>query len=57
MRLENLYLVTEADASHDGRRTFALEPLTFVPFDRRLIDVALLDPKSRAWVMTSSERS
>ncbi len=52
IRLENLIVVQEAAALHggDARAQFDFETLTFVPFDRRLIDTATLAPHERAWV-------
>lgn len=52
IRLENLIVVTEAPAlpGGDQRAQFAFETLTFVPFDRRLIDVTLLAPGERVWL-------
>ena len=55
IRLENLLLVQPAlpDAS---RRFLGFETLTLAPFDRRLIDPALLDAPERAWLDTYHAR-
>jgi len=49
IRLENLVMVTEAPET-DGRPMLAFAPLTLAPFDRRLIDVKLLNEEERRWV-------
>ncbi|MFQ6549572.1 M24 family metallopeptidase [Aestuariibius sp. 2305UL40-4] len=46
IRLENLVAVTP-DSQDDW---LAFETLTFVPFDRRLIDTAILAPFERDWI-------
>ena len=49
IRLETLLLVQPADFG--GKKPFLrFEVLTLAPFDRRLIDPALLDPAERAWL-------
>lgn len=49
IRLENLLLVTEAPI--EAKKPFlAFEPLTLVPFERALIDPALLTPDAIAWI-------
>ena len=51
IRLENLIVVQEAARGADAhRRQLAFETLTFVPFDRRLIDTARLSPDERQWL-------
>lgn len=50
IRLENLIVVTEAPPLGDNRQQFTFETLTFAPFDRRLIDLAMLSPGERAWI-------
>lgn len=53
IRLENLIVVQPAPQLPGGdpeRTQYAFETLTFVPFDRRLIDVAMLAPAERAWL-------
>jgi Xaa-Pro aminopeptidase len=50
IRLENLIVVTEAPPLGDNRPQLAFETLTFAPFDRRLIDLAMLSPGERAWI-------
>ena len=53
IRLENLIVVQPAPALPGGdpeRTQYAFETLTFVPFDRRLIDVTILAPAERDWL-------
>ena len=51
IRLENLMLVTPPAPIEGGtREMLGFETLTLVPFDRRLIDVALLTREERAWL-------
>ena len=55
IRLENLLLVQEAAVA--GRRPFlCFETLTLAPFDRRLLEPALLTAPERAWWDTYHER-
>jgi Xaa-Pro aminopeptidase len=53
IRLENLIVVQPAPAlpgGDDQRTQYSFETLTFVPFDRRLIDTTLLGPAEHAWL-------
>ena len=52
IRIENLLVVTRVEplAGGDGATQLAFETLSFVPIDRRLIDVGMLDPAERAWL-------
>jgi Xaa-Pro aminopeptidase len=50
VRLESLYEVVEADTDADGRRWLQLSPLTWVPFDPKLIDLDALDHRERSWL-------
>lgn len=53
IRLENLYVVTPADdmpPHPSGKRWFQLQPLTLIPFDKRLIDWPQLTAAERAWL-------
>ena len=53
IRIENLVAVERAhplDTADPGREMLGLETLTWVPIDRRLIDVAALSPGERAWI-------
>ncbi len=50
IRLENLLLVRPADAGGGGKPFLRFETLTLAPFDRRLIDQALLDRHEIAWL-------
>ena len=51
IRIENLLLVQPAPEQPDQVKPFLeFETLTLAPYDRRLIDLALLAPAERAWV-------
>lgn len=51
IRIENLLLVREAAERPDQVKPFLeFETLTLAPYDRRLIEPALLAPAERAWV-------
>ncbi|MBR9763452.1 MAG: aminopeptidase P family protein [Rhodobacteraceae bacterium] len=52
IRIENLIVVEPAAALEgaDARRMLSFETLTWVPIERRLIDVAALSAPERAWV-------
>lgn len=52
IRIENLIVVVEAAAlpGGDARPMLEFETLTWVPFDRRLIEVGMLASGERAWV-------
>ncbi len=50
IRLETLLLVQPASLPEATRPFLRFEVLTLAPFDRRLIEVALLDPASVAWL-------
>jgi Xaa-Pro aminopeptidase len=50
IRLENLIVVAEAPELADVRAQLCFETITFVPFDRRLIDLSMLAPAERAWL-------
>lgn len=50
IRIENLIVVREADKMGDNRDQLDFETLTFVPLDRRLIDVAALGPWEKDWI-------
>lgn len=50
IRIENLIAVVQAPQGPDKREMLAFEGLTYVPFDRRLIDVTLLAPAERDWI-------
>ena len=52
IRIENLIVVRQAAQIGDKRDQLDFETLTFVPFDRRLIDVAALAPWERDWIDT-----
>jgi Xaa-Pro aminopeptidase len=45
IRLENLYIVIEIEPNW-----YAFEPLTYIPFDARLIDVAYFDVDQQQWL-------
>ena len=50
IRLENLLLVRPAELADATKPFLRFETLTLAPFDRNLIEPALLDPAERAWV-------
>ena len=52
IRIENLIVVQDAPAltGSDDRTMLSFETLTYVPFDRRLIDVAALTDAERGWI-------
>jgi Xaa-Pro aminopeptidase len=50
IRLENLLMVQPAELPDATKPFLRFETLTFAPFDRRLIDTALLDPAERDWL-------
>jgi Xaa-Pro aminopeptidase len=50
IRMENLVLVQPAELPAAKRPFLQFETLTLAPFDRRLIDPALLDPWELAWL-------
>jgi Xaa-Pro aminopeptidase len=50
IRLENLLLVQKADLQEATRPFLCFETLTLAPFDRRLIDTAMLTAAERAWM-------
>ena len=52
IRIENLIVVVDATAvaSGDDRAMLSFDTLTYVPFDRRLIDVTLLTDAERGWI-------
>lgn len=52
IRLENLIAVEEAPAldGADAREMYCFETLTYVPFDRRLIDLDQLNQSERDWI-------
>jgi len=51
IRIENLVIVTEPELVAGGDRPMmGFETITFVPYDRRLIDAGLLDAGERRWV-------
>ncbi len=52
IRLENLLLVTSAMLPLASKPFLAFETLTLAPFDRALIDPALLTPGERDWLNT-----
>lgn len=54
IRIENLIVVQEAPTlpGGDTRDMLSFETLTYVPFDRRLIDPEMLSKEERAWIDT-----
>ena len=50
IRIENLILTVKKDVPGAELDVLGFETLTFVPIDRRLIDVAMLTEAERKWV-------
>ncbi len=50
IRIENLVLVEPRAVEGGERPVFGFETLTLAPYDRRLIEPALLDTSERAWI-------
>ena len=50
IRIENLVLVARREMPGAERAMLGFETLTLAPYERALIDVALLEPGERAWV-------
>tara|TARA_R110002051_G_scaffold33923_2_gene75497 strand:- start:27695 stop:29467 length:1773 start_codon:yes stop_codon:yes gene_type:complete len=50
IRIENLITVVAAPNGVDARDMRAFDTLTYVPFDRRLIDTSLLSTVERHWI-------
>ena len=50
VRLENLYLLTKTQVDAVGRAWMVLEPLTWIPFDRDLVEDSMLDPAETEWL-------
>ena len=50
VRLEGLYLIREEGAESDGRKWLGFTPLTWIPFDPKLIDEGLLGERERRWI-------
>lgn len=51
IRIENLVIVSAAKPIAGGDRPMmGFETITFVPYDRPLINIGLLDAGERAWV-------
>lgn len=50
IRIENLIVVEPREFPMGDRAMLGFETITFVPFDRRLIDLRLLDGDERAWI-------
>ncbi|CEM10978.1 unnamed protein product [Vitrella brassicaformis CCMP3155] len=58
IRIENLITVREVDTAHSfgGKKYLAFEPLTLVPFQRKMIDLSLLSDDEIKWVNAYHER-
>jgi Xaa-Pro aminopeptidase len=56
IRLENLLLAHDAELPGASKPFLAFETLTLAPFDRRLIDPAMLDAGEIAWLDAYHER-
>ena len=59
IRIENLYVVAPYDdlpPHPSGKRWMCFEPLTLIPFDKRLIALEHLMPDERAWLLAYHQR-
>lgn len=52
VRIENLLEIIDTGVTNEtlGRSFYRFEPLTFIPIQKKLIDLALLSPKELAWL-------
>lgn len=50
IRIENLVTVVHRETDATGRAWFAFESLTYIPFDKKLIDLTRLQPDQRHWL-------
>ena len=50
IRIENLILTVEQDIAGAEKDMLGFETLTFAPYERALIDVAMLDAAEIAWI-------
>ncbi len=59
IRLENLYVVTPADdipPHQDGRTWCQFDPLTLIPFERKLVDSSFLSSEEYQWLQDYHQR-
>lgn len=56
IRCENLLVVRELEPPAGDRPMLAFEAITLLPFDRRLLDPALLEPAEVAWLNSYHRR-
>lgn len=50
IRLENLYRVIECGTNEAGLPWYGFESLTYIPFDKKLIDFSALSGEQKAWL-------
>lgn len=50
IRLENLYLTVQRKEDALGQHWYGFESLTYIPFDKKLIDWSLLDSAQKEWL-------
>lgn len=50
IRLENLYMVAERGEDSQGTAWYGMDSLTFIPFDKKLIDLSRLSPQQLQWL-------
>lgn len=50
IRLENLYRVIELEPGPNGAKWLGFESLTYIPFDKKLIDLDRLSPEQLQWL-------
>jgi Xaa-Pro aminopeptidase len=50
IRLENLYLVAKRGEDAQGLPWYGFDHMTYIPFDKKLIDATLLSPQQLQWL-------
>ncbi|XP_067006928.2 xaa-Pro aminopeptidase 1 [Anabrus simplex] len=50
MRLENIVTVVSANLTYQGKEFFTFEPVTLVPYERKLINISDLTPHQLQWL-------
>lgn len=55
IRLENLYRVIVLETDSNGMQWYGFESLTWIPFDKKLIDLSRLSPAQHEWLRNYHE--
>lgn len=55
IRIENLYVVKDLTTENGSKPWYGFEPLTYIPFDKRLIDLNRLSTAQREWLERYNE--